>query len=355
MIDQPTPGKGFEDPERTGFADAVLAWYDREARDLPWRVPPGRDSLPDPYHVLVSEVMLQQTTVAVVRERFSAFLSLFSDVRRLAEAEEEDVLGAWAGLGYYRRARNLHACAKAVVSEHAGMFPNTEEALRTLPGVGDYTAAAIAAIAFRRPAVVVDGNIERIVARIFAIDEPLPGARKAIKAAATTLSSQARPGDYAQALMDLGATICRPRAPQCLLCPAAQFCEALRGGLAEELPRKAAKKARKKISGRLFAITRRDGSLAVETRPTDGLFAGMIGLPGDGWEPRAVQLPPLRAQSAGQFTHILTHREFSIEVLTAHSDESISGLRWMTAEEAHAAMPSFFKKALKLALSSDGS
>jgi A/G-specific adenine glycosylase len=304
--------------------------------------------------VLVSEVMLQQTTVAVVRERFASFLESFPDVETLASAEEAEVLGAWAGLGYYRRARSLHACARALMADHGGLFPQTEDALRTLPGIGDYTAAAIASIAFGVPATVVDGNIERIVARLFAIEEPLPKGKRAIRDAASLLSPKERPGDYAQAMMDLGATICRPKAPQCLLCPVSGSCEARHLGIAADLPKKAARRPRKVATGTLFVLTNGAGEVLCEERPAEGLFAGMLGLPGTGWDGTAREEPADMAP-AGSFVHILTHRELKIDVLRGKASETLPGTVFIAQEEAARRMPSFFAKALRTGLSSAGS
>src|SRR3954465_9502463 len=215
----------------------LLAWYDRHRRDLPWRAKPGERA--DPYRVWLSEVMLQQTTVAAVRPFYERFLKRFPTVKRLAAAPVESVMQAWAGLGYYSRARNLHACAIAVATEHGGRFPDTEAALRRLPGIGEYTAAAIAAIAFNRPAAAVDGNVERVVTRLFLVETPLPKAKPAIRDLAEALVPAGRPGDFAQALMDLGATICTPKRPACAICPWLGACRARAAGVQETLPRKA--------------------------------------------------------------------------------------------------------------------
>ena len=266
-------------------AAALLHWYDRHRRVLPWRHLPGDP--PDPYRIWLSEIMLQQTTVTAVIPYFERFLTRFPTVAALAAAPEGDVLAAWAGLGYYARARNLHACARQVAA--LGGFPATVEGLRALPGIGVYTAAAVAAIAFAVPVVPVDGNVERVTARLFAIAAPMPGARPAIAAAAATLglhpAAQARPSDFAQALFDLGATLCTPANPACALCPLMQGCEARRAGIAAELPRRAAKPARPQRFGAAFWLTDSAGAVLLRRRPASGLLGGMTELPGTPWLP----------------------------------------------------------------------
>lgn len=333
-----------------GFGEALLDWYDRHARVLPWRAEPGEVRRTDPYHVLLSEVMLQQTTVAVVEQRFVQFLDQFPDLRSLAEAPEEVVMAAWAGLGYYRRARSLHACAKALMAEHGGVFPRDEKALKALPGIGDYTAAAISAIAFGDPAVVVDGNIERVVARVARVTGELPGAKKEIKAEALKLMPDERFGDYAQAMMDLGARVCRPKGPDCLLCPVRSFCSVAGSAEAETLPRKALKREKKTVQGVMIVLQRADGAILCEKRPADGLFGGMLGLPGGGWDGREVPSLEAELQDAGAVTHILTHRRLEIDVKVAAAPEARDGV-WMDPDEARAAMPTLFVKALERALS----
>jgi A/G-specific adenine glycosylase len=264
--------------------EALLGWYDKNARALPWRVSPeARKSgeRPDPYRVWLSEVMLQQTTVATVRPRFEAFLVRWPTIEALAAAPLDAVLSEWAGLGYYARARNLHKCAVAVAA--LGKFPDNEEALRALPGVGDYTAAAVAAIAFDRRAIVMDGNIERVAARLFAVETPLPKAKPELKSAIRSVWPQKRSGDFAQALMDLGAGVCTPRAPKCLLCPLTDHCEGRAKGIAETLPVKA-KKAEKPVRrGIAYALVNDKGEVLFERRPEKGLLGGMLGLPGTAW------------------------------------------------------------------------
>lgn len=277
---------------------ALLRWYDKSARALPWRAPPGSRRRPDPYRVWLSEVMLQQTTVATVRPRYEAFLARWPNVEALAAAPLDDVLSEWAGLGYYARARNLHKCAVAVAGR--GNFPDTEEGLRTLPGIGDYTAAAISAIAFDRRAVVMDGNIERVAARLFAIGTPLPKAKRELKAAIAAVWPLKRSGDFAQALMDLGASVCTPRAPKCLLCPITEQCEAREKGIAETLPVKAKKAAKPVRRGIVYALVNEHGEVLFERRPEKGLLGGMLGLPGTAWvEVAANSRRPPGAGAAG--------------------------------------------------------
>jgi A/G-specific adenine glycosylase len=262
-------------------ASQVLAWYDRSRRVLPWRALPGQR--PYPYAVWLSEIMLQQTTVAAVKPYFTAFLQKWPKIEQLAEASTEEVMRQWAGLGYYSRARNLHACAKTLAKLHGGHFPRNEPALRALPGIGPYTAAAIAAIAFDQRAVVVDGNIERVIARLFAIDTPLPTAKGLIKQKADALTPFERPGDYAQAMMDLGATLCTPRRPACAICPLHESCAALAQSAAEAFPKKAAKPPRPLRRGAVFFIRRTDGAVLVRTRSEKGLLGGMTEIPSTEW------------------------------------------------------------------------
>ncbi|MEJ1157821.1 A/G-specific adenine glycosylase [Prosthecomicrobium sp. N25] len=266
--------------------DALLAWYDRHARRLPWRVSPkdrAAGILPDPYRVWLSEIMLQQTTVTAVKPYFEAFLARWPTVAALAAADEAEVMKAWAGLGYYSRARNLKACADRVAAAHGGRFPDTEEGLRALPGVGAYTAAAVAAIAFDRPATVVDGNVERVVSRIFAVVEPVPAAKPALKRLAATLTPARRPGDFAQAMMDLGATVCTPKRPACALCPWSAACAARATGSPDAFPARAAKPERPTRRGLAFLAVRADGAVLVRRRPPRGLLGGMTEVPGSAW------------------------------------------------------------------------
>ncbi|RDC69906.1 A/G-specific adenine glycosylase [Rhodovulum sp. 12E13] len=293
-----------------GPGAALRAWYDGHARDLPWRVPPGAGHRADPYRVWLSEVMLQQTTVAAVIPYFHRFTALWPTVAHLAAAEDAAVMAEWAGLGYYARARNLLKCARTVAAELGGAFPDTAEGLRALPGIGPYTAAAIAAIAFDRPETVVDGNVERVMARLHAVETPLPAAKPVLAAHAAALTPQERPGDHAQAVMDLGATICTPRSPACGICPVMRWCRARAAGLAAELPLKAPKRAKPTRLGLVYVARRADGAVLLETRPDGGLLGGMLGFPCTDWaEARPPEAPPLTAEwrASGEVRHTFTH------------------------------------------------
>ncbi|NOX39397.1 MAG: A/G-specific adenine glycosylase [Alphaproteobacteria bacterium] len=301
----------------------VLAWYDKHARDLPWRVPPARSKSgqrPDPYHVWLSEVMLQQTTVAAVGRYFRLFTSRWPDVHALAHAEDGEVMAAWAGLGYYARARNLLACARVVSHDFGGVFPQTRQDLQALPGIGPYTSAAIAAIAFGQAETVVDGNVERVMARLFAVNEPLPGVKPRLRELADALTPNRRAGDYAQGLMDIGATICTPRRPVCALCPLMGECRAYAQDLASELPRRVAKTPKPVRFGVAYVVRRNDGALLLERRPNKGLLGGMLGWPGSDWSAEPTEAPPLGAdwQVLGdEVRHTFTHFHLRLTVKIA--------------------------------------
>lgn len=333
----------------------LLAWYDENARQLPWRVPPGAVQRADPYHVWLSEIMLQQTTVAAVKPYFTAFLARWPTVAALAEAADADVMAAWAGLGYYARARNLLACAR-VVAAQGGQFPQTEAELRTLPGIGPYTAAAIAAIAFNQPATVVDGNVERVIARRFAVRSPLPGAKPELTALAATLTPSHRPGDYAQAMMDLGATICTPRSPKCTACPWQDRCIARAQGIAETLPAKTPKAPRPTRHGIAYAAFNAAGEVVLETRPPKGLLGGMLALPSTDWSTNPTPAPPLVADWQTLNTpvrHVFTHFELILTVTWAYSTATPNRGQFQ-AIPTETDLPTLMRKALAAARAAAG-
>ena len=333
------------DPART-----LLAWYDAHARTLPWRTPPGAAARPDPYRVWLSEVMLQQTTVAAVGPYFAKFATRWPTVGALAAADEAELMAAWAGLGYYARARNLIACARAVARDHGGAFPDSEEGLRALPGIGAYTAAAIAAIAFNRRAVVVDANVERVVTRLFAIREPLPAARPRIRAMTDSITPDARAGDFAQAMMDLGATICTPRSPRCLACPLSAGCAARAEGMAEAFPVKAAKKPKPQRRGTAYWL-QSDGAVLLVRRPDKGMLGGMRALPGGDWGDTPELAPPLVADwhPLGTVAHVFTHFALSLDVMAAEvSSRPIEGEWWPLDRIDEAGLPTLYARAAAL-------
>ena len=299
----------------------LLRWYRAHARALPWRA--ARGERPDPHHVWLSEIMLQQTTVATVRKRFAAFVARWPDVHALAAAPIEEVLDAWAGLGYYARARNLHKCAQVVAHELNGAFPRAPEELAKLPGIGPYTAGAIAAIAFDHPAVAMDTNAERVMTRAFAVQEPLPAVKPRLRALAEKLLPQEAPGDFAQALMELGALVCTARGPRCDACPWRADCRARRRGIAEELPRKAARGEKPSRTGRAFWIMRADGHVLLRRRPPRGMLGGMVEVPSAGWDG---QDAPFDARApfglvftpvVGEVRHVFTHFALRMELFRA--------------------------------------
>ncbi|MFC3593305.1 A/G-specific adenine glycosylase [Novosphingobium piscinae] len=343
-----------DEADTDDLAAALLAWYDRHARDLPWRAGPGAPP-PDPYRVWLSEVMLQQTTVAAVKGYFAAFITRWPRVEDLAAASPDEVMAAWAGLGYYARARNLHACAQAVAAQ-GGRFPGTEAELRALPGLGAYTAAAVAAIAFGERAVVVDANVERVVARLNAIAEPLPAARPAIRAAADRITPALRAGDFAQAMMDLGATVCTSRNPRCLLCPLAAWCAARAHGAPERFPVKPPRKARPARRGQAFWIERA-GAVWLVTRAARGMLGGMRALPDDGWTARAdgAAVPPFAAdwQPRGAVTHAFTHCDLTLSLWSADlpsGNPPGEGMWWPVAQLGEAGLPTLFARAAERVL-----
>jgi len=325
---------------------------------MPWRVSPAArraGARPDPHHVWLSEVMLQQTTVATVGSYFTSFTSRWPDMRALAEAPLNDVLAAWAGLGYYARARNLHRCAVAVVARPGGLFPETEAELQTLPGIGRYTAAAIAAIAFDRPATVLDGNVERVMARLHAESGPLPGVKERLRGLAGLLTPHQRPGDYAQAVMDLGATICTPRRPACGICPWHDACRARAAGIAETLPVKAPKQVKPVRHGTAFLALDGAGRVLTERRPESGLLGGMLALPTTGWDDQPPPpLPPFDAdwRPAGEVRHTFTHFHLRLAVLWTRVEHLPSG--GPPLAEAEAAMPTVFAKASRMGRAAAG-
>lgn len=339
-----------------GFSADILDWYDRHARALPWRAPPGKAA--DPYRVWLSEIMLQQTTVAAAAPYFLRFVERWPTVEALAAAPLDEVLTAWAGLGYYARARNLHRCAKSVAGDHGGRFPESEEDLRALPGIGAYTAAAIAAIAFGQPATVVDGNVERVVARLFALETPLPAAKPELRRLAATLTPDRRPGDYAQAMMDLGATICLPRKAKCMLCPVAGHCVAGTKGLADDLPRRAAKAERPTRRGVAFWMVDRDGRLLLRRRPERGLLGGMMELPSTEWraapwtEAQAREAAPVSAPWSalpGIVRHTFTHFHLELELWAARVEPAavLDGC-WVVLDDlGEQALPSVMRKLVR--------
>ncbi|MEX2454177.1 MAG: A/G-specific adenine glycosylase [Rhodospirillaceae bacterium] len=344
-----------------GLADALLDWYDRHRRAMPWRALPGRAV--DPYHVWLSEIMLQQTTVATVGPYFERFLGLWPTVRDLAAADLDAVLHAWQGLGYYARARNLHKCAIAVVERHDGRFPDTEDELLSLPGVGPYTAAAVAAIAFGRRATVVDGNVERVMARLHGVETPLPAAKQQLRDLAATLTPDRRCGDYAQAVMDLGATLCSPRGPACAICPWTDACVARRRGIAANLPRRVPRAERPTRRGVAFWIVAPDGSVLLRRRPESGLLGGMMEVPSTDWrdddwsDAEAGAAAPVRADwvpVGGLVRHTFTHFHLELAVLAARlpSKGEPDGVWCPPGGFSAFALPTVMKKVVRLAIGS---
>jgi len=317
-------------------ANALLLWYAVDKRALPWRAEAGERA--DPYRVWLSEIMLQQTSVAAVKPYFLAFAARWPTVGALAAARDQEVMSAWAGLGYYARARNLMACARTVADEHGGRFPDTEAELAKLPGIGRYTAAAIAAIAFGRRAIVVDGNVERVVSRLHAVEQPLPAARPQLYALADALTPEGPSGDYAQAMMDLGSAICTPRAPQCGRCPVASWCAARASGNPERYPVKAPKKPRPSRTGTAYWLEH-DGHVLLEKRPAKGLLGGMLAFPTDAAPAEAPW------QDAGSVDHVFTHFALTIRLLCAEAPTpGGKGTWWPVERLGEAGLPTLYAK-----------
>jgi A/G-specific adenine glycosylase len=329
----------------------LLSWYDIHRRVLPWRALAGVGA--DPYRVWLSEIMLQQTTVAAVGAYFRAFTARWPTVADLAAAPLDDVLAAWAGLGYYARARNLHKCARVVVQDFGGLFPGTEAELRGLPGVGAYTAGAIAAIAFDQRAAAVDGNVERVMARVYAVETPLPAAKAQLRALAEALVPEARAGDFAQAAMDLGATICTPRNPKCLACPWRDGCAGRKAGIAEQLPRKPARVAKPRRFGVAYWLTNGRGEVLLRRRPPTGLLGGMLEVPSSAWTDAAPDAHSARQQAPealswrplpGVVKHVFTHFSLELTVHTASTSRVVKG-QWVPQDQlAGIGLPSLMLK-----------
>ena len=347
-----------ESLEAYNRASGLLAWYDRHRRDLPWRARPG--AVPDPYRVWLSEIMLQQTTVATAAGYFRRFVARWPTLQALARAELDEVLHAWQGLGYYARARNLHKCARLLAGERGGRFPDDEADLRALPGIGAYTAAAIAAIAFDRPTTPVDGNVERVVARLFAVEAPLPRAKPALRQLASGLTPNRRTGDFAQAMMDLGATVCTPRSPRCGHCPLASDCAAFRAGIAGDLPIREPRAARPTRYGTAFWAIRPDGAVLLRRRPESGLLGGMMEVPSTEWAEarpasRALSDAPARADwqpVPGRVRHAFTHFHLELEVLYGAIEDwrRAAGVWSPVSRLGEHALPSVMKKVVRHAL-----
>lgn len=332
---------------------ALLRWYERARRDLPWRARPGAPA--DPWAVLVSEVMLQQTTAATVARRFPVFLERFPSPQAMAAASLDDVLHAWQGLGYYRRARALHACARAIAAEHGGQVPVERASLRSLPGLGEYAAAAVAAIAFDRPHLAVDANVARVGSRLLGLDRPPAVARRIVAVALAPLVDGPRPGDAVQALMELGALLCRPADPACLACPWRPFCRAAREGRPERFPTPAVPRSRAEQTTVAFLLRRPDGALLLRRRPETGLLAGLAELPSTPWGPeRSLEDCLVHAPAPGpwdpvpgEVRHVFTHLVLRARVLVSRTDHPIEGLWYPPERLGEAALPTLTRKLLR--------
>ncbi|GAA3857320.1 A/G-specific adenine glycosylase [Celeribacter arenosi] len=342
--------------KQNDMASALLDWYDRHARTLPWRVSPA-DRLagvrPDPYRVWLSEIMLQQTTVTTVKPYFERFLSIWPTVNDLAGAQDDAVFAEWAGLGYYARARNLVKCARVVARDHGGVFPVTSKALLDLPGIGPYTAAAVGAIAFDEPATVLDGNVERVMSRLFRVEMPLPASKESLRKHASDLTPQARAGDYAQAVMDLGATICTPRSPACGICPWSAPCLARAAGDADSYPRKTPKKPKPVRRGHVSVAQTEMGEWVLEKRPEKGLLGGMLGWPGSGWAEGEPDAPEQAGVRVGQVTHTFTHFHLVLDVHVKKNAKPPADARLVAKHDFRRSdIPTVMRKAFDLARAS---
>lgn len=362
-MSSPTPNVQSQAETPSQIRALLLHWYDRHHRDLPWRISPSaaaKGAKPDPYHVWLSEVMLQQTTIQAVKPYFASFVKRWPNVEALAGAEPDDVMKAWAGLGYYSRARNLKECADVVVARHGGRFPETETELLALPGIGPYTAAAIAAIAFDQPAAVVDGNVERVVTRLFAIDRPLPQAKARIRSEVSAMVPLDRPGDFAQAMMDLGATLCAPRRPKCILCPLRKYCIGLAASDPERFPVRAAKAEKPMRRGSAFVALRNDGAVLLRKRLARGLLQGMSEVPTSNWNARqdgdtGTGAAPFHAKwrPVGSIDHVFTHFALRLNIYRANIGDfdPPDGAWWSApADLPGEALPSLMKKVLEAAI-----
>jgi len=343
---------------REDKSQTLLAWYDSNAREMPWRVSPSDRKAgvhPDPYRIWLSEVMLQQTTVAAVKSYFIAFTTRWPTVSDLAQAQDADVMAAWAGLGYYARARNLLKCARVIHSEMGGVFPTTREELLTLPGIGPYTASAISAIAYDASSTVVDGNVERVISRMYDIHTPLPASKPEITQLAEAITPDTRSGDYAQAIMDLGATICTPRNPVCGLCPWRSDCLGWQNGTHGELPKKTPKTPKPTRLGYVYVARRADGAFLLETRPEKGLLGGMLGWPGSDWSDAPQHAPPMEAtwkQLDAEARHTFTHFHLRLNVMYADVDQSATSDRGVFVDKHQfqpKSLPTVMRKVFDLA------
>ncbi len=344
----------FSDLDIKKYRGQVLKWYDAHGRDLPWRYKGG--DVANPYHVWLSEIMCQQTTVQAVIPYYNKFLSTWPTVQDLADADNEDVMAAWAGLGYYARARNLHKCAKIVANDMNGDFPKTQDSLKKLPGIGDYTSAAIAAIAFNEPSTVMDGNIERIMARFFCIEDALPKAKPVFREHTSAFFEgfRERPGDFAQGLMDIGSSICTPRNPQCMSCPLDEGCLARSKGVQEDLPVKIKAKNRPHRYGEVYWITNEKGEVLFHKRPEKGLLAGMIALPTSSWEGKISKCKrpefidgALLQDTQTHINHVFTHFDLTLSLKVYNKNNYLDfgeGYCWRNPEKIKNKLPTVFKK-----------